>query len=185
MAADRILVVYRTGEGQTRKIADRIADRLRAAGAGVDISDAADASSPRGYAGAVLGDSIHYSRHSKELTAYATAHADALRAMPSAVFQVCMASAGTNEKDRATARGLLDPLLQKAGWTPDVVGLFAGALAYPQYGWFVRVMLRLIAKRQGLSTDTSRSHEYTDWGAVDAFADDVLAAISARTRPTP
>jgi menaquinone-dependent protoporphyrinogen oxidase len=53
----------------------------------------------------------------------------------------------------------------------------AGALLYRQYGVLVRMMMRLIAGRVGASTDTSRDHDYTDWDAVDRYADEVATLV--------
>jgi menaquinone-dependent protoporphyrinogen oxidase len=33
--------------------------------------------------------------------------------------------------------------------------------------------MRIIARRGGATTDTSRDHEYTDWQALDRFADEL------------
>jgi menaquinone-dependent protoporphyrinogen oxidase len=42
-------------------------------------------------------------------------------------------------------------------------------------------MMRSIEKRQGGDTDTSHDYDYTDWDAVEGFAQDVHAmAASAR-----
>ena len=57
---DLILVAYATHEGQTRKISQFIADRIRAAGHEVDLVDTTSSESAllfSVYAGAVLGAS--------------------------------------------------------------------------------------------------------------------------------
>ncbi len=56
---------------------------------------------------------------------------------------------------------------------------FAGALRYSEYGWMMKRVMKSIARREGNDTDTSRDHEYTDWPAVDRFANDV-AVMAAR-----
>lgn len=49
---------------------------------------------------------------------------------------------------------------------------FAGALQYREYNFPTRTLMRLLMRRGGHPTDTSRDYEYTDWVAVDRFADD-------------
>ena len=56
----------------------------------------------------------------------------------------------------------------------------AGALVYSRYGWFKARMLRRIVAKNGGDTDMSRDYEYTDWAAIDRFADDVLAMRAGR-----
>jgi menaquinone-dependent protoporphyrinogen oxidase len=40
--------------------------------------------------------------------------------------------------------------------------------------------MRFIAKRAGATTDTSRDHEYTDWQALDRFADELAVDVDRR-----
>ena len=182
MTAPRILIAYHTSEGQTAKVADRIADRAREAGATVDEHRAESAPAPDAYDVVIAGDSIHTGSHSRQLTRYLKANAEALEAVPVALFQVSMTSATADEEHTARAHEMLADLTKKTGVDPDIVGLFAGALAYTRYGWFKRHLMQRIAKSEGGDTDTSVDHEYTDWDAVDAFARDaVVLAVSEKS----
>ena len=100
----RALVAYRTQEGQTARIADRIAGSLRRAGLEVDLRDAAEAPSPAGYDLVVAGDSIHAGRHSRELADWLSSHEAELHAVPTALFQVSLTSATRDAEHDATAR---------------------------------------------------------------------------------
>lgn len=175
----RILVTFHSSEGQTAKIADYIAQLLRESGTEVDLHPVDTAPSPAGYDAVVVGDSIHMSHHSQELTEYLRQHADALDAKPSALFQVSIASIDADPEHVAKAQGMVDTLLQRTGFQPDAVGLFAGSLAYTKYGWVKRRMVAAIANKSGLDTDTTRDREYTDWQAVARFAHEVQALATA------
>jgi menaquinone-dependent protoporphyrinogen oxidase len=177
--SSRILVVYQTSEGQTAKIAERIAETLRERGNDVDVRDVEHAPTPDGYDGVVVGDSIHAVKHSRPLTHYISANVDALNAKPSALFQVCLASANPDEEHTAAAHELVADLTERTGLDPDAVGMFAGALVYTQYGWFKRHMMRAIVKHEGGDLDMSKDYEYTDWDAVIAFAEHVDAIVDA------
>ncbi|GAB7205818.1 hypothetical protein OS21_23100 [Dickeya oryzae] len=48
--------------------------------------------------------------------------------------------------------------------------VFAGALRYPRYRWFDRVMIQLIMRMTGGETDSTKEIEYTDWEQVARFA---------------
>ena len=173
----RMLIVFHSGEGQTASIAERLADRLRGSGISVDVARAEDGPDPADYDIIVAGDSIHAGRHSRQLARWLSQHAAALDEMPLAVFQVSLTSAGEDGADEAHV--LLHRLLDATGADPDVVGLFAGALRYTAYGWITRRLMRRIAAARDGDTDISRDHEYTDWVAVDHFADDVAAMAGA------
>jgi menaquinone-dependent protoporphyrinogen oxidase len=173
----RILVAYHSEEGQTAKVAERIASKLISEGATVDTATTESGPSPAGYDGVVVGDSIHVGRHSRSLRRWLTRHADTLDTTPTALFQVSLTSAHDDADDASEAHELVQRLLDGTGLDPDIVGLFAGALAYTRYGWLKRRMMQKIAGEGGDPTDTSIDHEFTDWDAVDHFATDALAVI--------
>lgn len=62
-----------------------------------------------------------------------------------------------------------------AGWTPHRIVLVAGALKYLEYDFLKRMIMRLIAKKEGRDTDTSKDYEYTDWEALRRFCDEFVA----------
>lgn len=174
----RILLAYHSGEGQAAKVAERIADSLRDEGLTVEVHDAVDAPAPIGFDAVVLGDSIHLAHHSRALRKYAKAHAEAINSRPSAVFQVSMTSADHDEEHDHAANKYVADLIHESGISPDVVGLFAGAVAYTRYGWITKRVMRSIAEAEGRSTDTTTDVEYTDWDAVDHFAGDVARLVA-------
>lgn len=179
MAQSRILIVFHTSEGQTAKIAERIASVLRERGDAADVSEVEGAPEPDSYDGVVVGDSIHAVKHSRALVRYIEAHVATLNAKPSALFQVSLTSANPDAEHTETAHGLVEDLLRRTAFDPDVVGLFAGALVYTQYGWLKRHVMRAIVKREGGDLDMSRDYEYTDWTAVEQFAQDVHRLVES------
>lgn len=77
---------------------------------------------------------------------------------------------------------MLHRSFEETGWHPTRVKPVAGALLYTKYGLLLRFVMKLIAKRAGGATDTSRDHKYTDWVALDRFVDE-LAEESGRVAP--
>ena len=94
------------------------------------------------------------------------------------VFPMSLTSATDDEAHVHQAHGMVAELLGETGLDPDLVGLFAGALAYTRYGWFKRRLMRRAAAQEGTDTDTSRDYEYTDWDEVDHFAADAYSLIT-------
>ena len=70
-------------------------------------------------------------------------------------------------------------LLDETRLVPEMLGLFAGALAYTRYGWLRTRKMQRLAGRGRVDTDTTRDHDYTDWEAVEQFADDAFEAAVA------
>lgn len=176
----KILVVFHSTEGHTTKVAGQIAARIDQGGGEADLRASDDAPSPDGYDGVVIGDSVHRGHHSHDLIHYVKTHREVLSAIPSALFQVSFTSATHDEEHDAVAHDMVQRVIDKTDWEPDLVGLFAGALAYTRYGWFKRRTTRRMAQQVGKGTDTGWDYDYTDWDAVDEFADHMLAFVRER-----
>jgi menaquinone-dependent protoporphyrinogen oxidase len=183
MSRARALIVFHSVEGQSARIATAIGTELWARGVDAEIWPAETAPAPDGYDGIVVGDSIHGGRHSASLRRYLREHRDALHDLPVGLFQVSLTSANDDAEHRETAHGLVEQLEQETDLAPVVVAMLAGRLAYSQYGWLKKRLMRWISRREGGDTDMSQDYEYTDWGVVRSFADDVADAIGAPTRP--
>lgn len=182
MTSPRVLLSYHSDEGQTARIAIHIGDRLRANGVNVEFLTLEDSSGLDGFDGVIVGDPVHVGHHSRVVRKWLSEHADAIEARPNAFFQVSLTSASDDEVHNADARRMVDELLDQTDFDPDMVGMFAGALAYSRYGWIKRRVMSRIAATDTGDTDPSRDYEYTDWEAVDAFADDFLAHLRAGDR---
>jgi len=69
------------------------------------------------------------------------------------------------------ARRYVETFLRQVGWQPQHTAAFGGALRYSRYGALKRLVMVAFAALAGHDTDVSRDYEYTDWDAVDRFAD--------------
>lgn len=180
----RVLIVYASTHGHTAKIAERIADAMRAAGADVDVQTAHDAAGarPHDYDAVVVGASVHGGHHQREVVAWAEHHRTSLSRLPSAFFSVCLAAAEDTAESREATRGYRDDFEERTGWTPARSATFAGALQYREYDFPTRLVMRLLMHRGQHPTDVSRDYEYTDWAAVDRFAHDLALTWTAAAR---
>jgi menaquinone-dependent protoporphyrinogen oxidase len=191
-----ILVAFATTEGQTRKVAEFIAERLRVRGHRVDLVDVAGARAldvTSAYQAAFLGGSVHQHHHQSALRHFAKSNRAWLQSLPLAFFSVSMAAAMGDMDSRTEARRRADEFIEDTGLAPLRTHCIAGALMYTRYDYFKRLVMRMIARQQGHSTDTANDHEYTDWDDVEAFVDDFLAsahipgaaAPQSRSKATP
>jgi menaquinone-dependent protoporphyrinogen oxidase len=176
-----IPVFYATTEGQTRRIADRLAQMLRARGFD---SRSIDVTTPEACAidwhhvrGAFLGASLHAGKHQPSAVAFAHTHAGELSACPSTFLSVSLSAASTHESELRAACEHANAFVAETHWRPRSIVCVPGRLAYTQYGFFKRQLMKMIAKREGASTDTSRDHEYTDWRLVEQLAREMCDAV--------
>ena len=176
-----ILICYGTGEGQTEKVAGRIADELGARGhepRAVNVTEVgADLD---GYDAVLVGASIHAGRHQKAVRKFVSANRDALATKPNGFFQVSLSSA--EEESAEEAVGYVDELVETTNWHPDRIGLFGGALRFSQYGFLTRALMKRFARGEFPegNVEDSGDVEFTDWDDVEAFADEFAAFVDER-----
>ena len=169
---NRVLVCYGSGEGQTATVAERIADELSDRGHHVTLAHAKyapDDLSVSAYDGVVVGASIHFGKHQSIVSDFVRDHQDELHRLPSAFFSVSLTAAQADPGSAFEARQYVEEFLEDTGWKPDLTATFGGALRYREYGLMKRFVMKRIAGREGMDTDTSRDHEYTDWDEVESF----------------
>ena len=185
----RILLAYITGEGQTARVAGRIAEHLQRQGHTVELGDIREMPeyiSTTGVDGAIIGASIHRGHYPGELMKFVQKNLDKFEQLPSAFFTVCLSAASEQVEDQVQAQAYVEQVIEETGWRPEQAAAFPGALQYSKYGFIKRYMLRSIAKRQGNDTDTSQDYEYTDWQSVEQFADTFAFALPSVERvPEP
>ena len=173
----KILIVYGTTEGQTRKICQHISAYLSANGSSSDVVDSANIVETLHlgrYDGFILAGSLHEGRHQAPLIRFAKDHATELHGRPSAFLSVSLTAVISDEKHTREARACMDRFYEDTGWTPTASTPVAGALLYTEYNFFKRLLLQMISKHEGGDTDTSRDYEYTDWAKLDRFVSDFV-----------
>jgi menaquinone-dependent protoporphyrinogen oxidase len=183
---NQLPVFYATTEGHTRLIAEKISAVLREQGfqsEAVHLSSRQPSPDWPTIVGAVVGASLHAGRHQPEAQTFVRCEAASLNARPTAFFSVSLSAASRNASEVAAARDIAARFVRAANWQPRRIACIAGKLAYTQYGFFTRWMMRRIAEREGGPTDTSRDHDLTDWTAVREFAF-AIAADASRSRQT-
>jgi menaquinone-dependent protoporphyrinogen oxidase len=175
------LIYYGTGEGQTATVAERIVETLDARGHDATAVNAADAPADLAvadYDAVLVGASIHAGKHQPAVVEFAQANRDALAARPTAFFQLSMSSA--TAEGAAQAAGYVEEYLDETEWHPDRIAQFGGALRFSEFGFLKRFMVKQVVKREMPDLDTSEDAEFTDWQAVDDFANDVAAFVEGR-----
>ena len=189
-----IVILYATREGQTRKVAEHLAAALRARDVAADVIDIATVDGARGeplpldgYAAAILAAPVHYGKH-KEMAPFVRRHRAALDGLPCAFLSVSgsqatadnpLVPAPARARAAASAQHTIEAFFRDTGWRPAHVLPVAGAMLYTQYGFFTRLMIRLIQRSSGIVVDATVDHEYTDWAALDRFADALVVSLRA------
>ncbi|MGF1509766.1 MAG: flavodoxin domain-containing protein [Myxococcota bacterium] len=187
-------VFYATREGQTRRVASYVSQKLRDLGHEVEVVDVAHPDGVRieHYDGVILAASVHMWRHPPEMRHFVRKHRLSLARVPTAFLSVSMCEAAWERSEsradqqvraRLDAHWLMDRFFASTHWHPDIAEPVAGALMYTQYSPLVKLLMQQIARASGGATDTQRDHEYTDWAQLDGFTkrfSSLLAGVAVR-----
>ena len=176
----KILILFGTDHGHTRKIANRIAEVTRERGHEVELvqgNKAPSGFSPDGFDAAIIGTSIHMGLHQISVRKLVKENLTAFERIPSAYFCVCLTACGTRPQDTAQVERYINDFTKYTGLHPMKVTAFAGALKYTDYNFFRRFIAKLVARRVGADTNTKGEYEYTDWDAVTQFAEEFADSL--------
>lgn len=185
----RAAVFFATREGHTRRIAECIAADLRAGGAQADVFDVRTIGPIdwSAYSTACVAASVHVGHHEREMIEFATRYRAELERLSAAFISVTLSEAGAEDPTRSEAerqqasadvQRMIDVFVKETGWRPDRALPVAGALAYSRYNVFVRFIMKRIARKAGVPTDTARDYEFTNWPALDRFVEELAGSTT-------
>lgn len=183
MESFRVLIVFASAHGQTAKIADAIAARLRERGADVDVYDvhAETPPSPDDYDVVGLGSHVRHGRHDPAIHRYIDRHLSSLQARQNFLFSVSLTA--SDKPYLPDPGGYIYGTTYVTAFQADSSAAFGGALPYREYNPIRRVLMKLRSSRHGHPTDTSRDYMFTDWTHVRLFADSIADWTGSRRRP--
>lgn len=175
----RILVCYGTTEGQTRKVAEYVAEIVEQHGHEPALFEASQVSEwePSHCQAAILAGSVHMGRYQTSLVHHLKRWHSELNAMPSVFISVSLSAASNDPHEQAEVDELAQNMLHQTGWTPLKVHHAAGALLFSQYDFFKRWAMRLIALQRQQKVDPTVDTEYTDWDELTRFTEDFIVGL--------
>ncbi len=164
------LIIYSSTDGHTKIICSRIIDFSKVGNItkmislkeakGVDLSK---------FDKIIIGASIRYGKHSKELYNFIKVNQNILNNKETSFFSVNVV-ARKQEKNTPDTNPYIKKFLTISKWKPKKIAVFAGKVDYPNYGFFDKYIIKFIMFLTNGPTDTSKSYEFTDWSKVEDFA---------------
>ncbi len=175
-----VLLTYATTHGHTAKVADHLAEALRAHGADVDLRDVEHAGEADldAYDAVVAAASLHAGHHQRAIVNWLRVNRDKLTDRPTLFISVSLTAAEDTDEAREATQRCIDDLQEETGWRPSRSEPVAGALQYREYDVFTRVLMRLKMRQGGHPADPSQDHEYTDWAALRQLAEEFAAQLT-------
>jgi len=165
-----ILLLYATADGHTLKICRRLQQVIEQCGQQVKLLAIADAATVNleDFTKIVIGASIRYGKHSRQVYEFIEKSRLILDRKPNAFFSVNVV-ARKPEKASPQTNPYLVKFLKQIPWRPKQLAVFGGKLDYPSCRYWDRQMIRAIMWMTGGPTAPDTVVEYTDWQQVEAF----------------
>ena len=166
----RILIIYSTTDGHTRKICRRLCQVVEQLGHQVTLISIDDESNVdlESFDKIILDASIRYAKHHKSVYEFIKRNEQLLDSKPNAFFSVNVV-ARKPEKNQPETNPYLRKFLKQISWQPKELAVFAGKIDYKQYRFLDRQILRLIMWMTQGPTDPETVVEFTNWKQVETF----------------
>jgi len=168
------LIIFSTTDGHTKKICDQIFNILSDSHK-IKILNLSSAflEDLSNYNLIIVGASIRYGKHKKELYEFIRKNRRTLEKTETCFFSV-NAVARKSEKNLPSTNPYMKKFLKQSGWIPDHTEVFAGEIDYKKYKFFDKHIIRFIMWLTGGPTDTSKKYDFTNWDNVQLFADRLI-----------
>jgi len=166
----KVLFVCSTVDGHTLEICERLQLVIEREGHSGVIENLTPTSAidTSDFDVVVIGASIRYGKHRREVTRFIEQNVGLLEAKPSAFFSV-NAVARKPEKREPHTNPYVKKFLNSITWEPKVIGIFGGQIDYPSYSIFDKNMIRFIMWMTKGPTDPKGKFDFTDWDEVESF----------------
>ena len=170
----KFLIIYSSTDGHTKIICERIKNFLKD-GNLVELLSLEDAKKVdlSNFKKIIIGASIRYGKHPKELYKFINLNKYILDQKKNAFFSVNVV-ARKPEKNTAETNPYIHKFLKISKWKPNKISVFAGKVDYPNYNFFDKYVIKFIMFITKGPTDTSQSYEFTDWSKVDDFSKELV-----------
>ena len=167
-----VLLLYSTVDGQTARICERLraAIELRGHRATLASIDSAAGIALGTFDKVVIGASVRYGRHRSNVARFMRGNQHRLSTMPNAFFSVSIVARKPN-KNTPETNPYVRKFLRQIPWRPRLLGVFAGRLDSPRYGFWDRQIIRFIMRLTGGPTNPRIVVEFTDWQQVERFGE--------------
>ena len=164
------LIIYSSTDGHTKIICERIKNFLNDGDQVKLVSlDEAKILNLSNFNQIIIGASIRYGKHSKDLYKFIELNKIVLEQKQGVFFSVNVV-ARKPEKSTADTNPYIKKFLRISKWTPKKLKVFAGKVDYPNYSFIDKYIIKFIMLITNGPTDTSKSYEFTEWSKVDDFA---------------
>ncbi len=166
----KIIIIYSSTDGHTREICLRLQKIVEIQNHKVTLISVNKRSTIdlNSFDKIIIGASVRYGKHSKNIYEFIKENSQILDSKANAFFSVNVV-ARKPEKNKPETNPYLQKFLKQISWNPKNLAVFAGKIEYQKYGFWDRLMIRLIMWMTKGPTDPKTNIEYTNWNQVEGF----------------
>lgn len=169
----KVLMLYGSIDGQTKKICLEIERCLREGGDDVVSGDVIFFSKTlKDYDKIILASSIRYGKHHPKILSLIEEESEFLNKIKSVFISVNLVARKPEKRTKET-NPYVSKFFRRSSWSPNLIGIFAGALDYSRYSFWDKYMIKLIMIITKGPVFSNLPIEYTDWDQVRDFADEI------------
>jgi menaquinone-dependent protoporphyrinogen oxidase len=170
----KVLIAYATTEGQTKKIAEKVAHQAGELGHAVELINTDHKHREihvDDFDAVIIAASVHQHEHQDAIEIFVAACRAALNTKPTMFLSVSLSAAF--DEGRREAQDYIAKFIAQTGWIPTISLPVGGALINEGYDYFQQQILEHIVLKNRKIDHPERDHEFTDWkalaDAVEAF----------------
>ena len=169
----RLLILYSTVDGHAKHICEYAQEKLKNSKE-ITIASLDDDSAQElnDFDEILLGASVRYGFHRKNVYEFVREHKDELLKKKTAFFSLNL-TARKPEKASPETNPYIVKFLKKVDWEPDLKSVFAGRLDYPSLNCPNRLAILLIMAITNGPKDLSKVHDFTNWNKVDEMVESI------------
>ena len=163
----KLLILYSTIDGHTKHICEYMSEKLnREKEISIAPIENSDQYNLSNFNEIVLGASVRYGYHRKNVYEFITTNKETLDKKKTAFFSLNL-TARKPEKNTPETNPYIIKFLKKVEWEPTKKGVFAGRLDYPSLDCANKLAILFIMVITNGPKDISQVYELTDWEKVD------------------
>ena len=169
----KILILYSSIDGHTKKICSFISNKLKQNHI-IEMNEINNDENVKFdiYDFIIIGASIRYGTYRKSFLKFINENHIELQNSKSAFFSVNIV-ARKKEKNSINTNPYIKKFFRLSKWKPNLVEVFAGKLDYPKYNFFNKNIIKFIMWITSGPTQTDIVVEFTNWNDVKKFANKI------------
>lgn len=171
------LIIYSSTDGHTKKICEYILSIIEQKYNTKLISiNSVHCEILEKYDLIIIGASIRYGKHKPEIYNFIEQQKLLLNSKITAFFSVNVV-ARKKDKNDINNNPYIQKFLSSTSWRPNYLDVFAGKIVYSKYKLVDKIMILFIMWLTKGPTDTSMTHEFTDWSKIKNFSNTLINKI--------